>query len=79
GHGGQSFIESVLPKIEEAREWVENKGLPTDIQVDGGITPDTAPLAVDAGATVLVAGTSVFRADDPAAAIADLRRAIDKR
>ena len=79
GHGGQSFIEPVLPKIEEAREWVENMGLPTDIQVDGGITPETAPLAVDAGATVLVAGTSVFRADDPAAAIADLRRAIDKR
>jgi ribulose-phosphate 3-epimerase len=79
GHGGQTFIESVIPKVEEAREWVENRGLEADIQVDGGITSDTAPLAVDAGATVLVAGTSVFRADDPAAAIADLRRAIEKR
>lgn len=79
GHGGQMFIESVLPKIEEAREWVENRGLPADIQVDGGITPHTAPLAVDAGASVLVAGTSVFGADDPAAAIEDLRRVIDQR
>lgn len=78
GHGGQRFIEPVLPKIEEAREWVENRGLMADIQVDGGITSDTAPLAVDAGATVLVAGTSVFRADDPGKAIADLRRAIEK-
>lgn len=79
GHGGQSFIDSVLPKIEEAREWVEDNGLTTDIQVDGGITPYTAPLAVDAGATVLVAGTSVFRADDPADAIAELRRAVENR
>lgn len=79
GRGGQSFIEAVLPKIEEAREWVENRGLTADIQVDGGITPDTAPLAVAAGATVLVAGTSVFRANDPADAIKDLRRAIEKR
>lgn len=79
GHGGQTFIESVLPKVEEAREWVENRGLPADIQIDGGITPATASLAVDAGASVLVAGTSVFGADDPAAAIQDLRRAIEER
>lgn len=79
GHGGQQFIEGVLPKIEEAREWVEKEGLTTDIQVDGGITPDTASLAVDAGATVLVAGTSVFRAEDPADAIAELRRAVENR
>ncbi|MBW3667147.1 MAG: ribulose-phosphate 3-epimerase [Actinobacteria bacterium] len=79
GHGGQEFIETVLPKVEEAREWVENRGLATDIQVDGGITPETAPRAVDAGATVLVAGTSVFGADDPADSIAELRRAIESR
>jgi ribulose-phosphate 3-epimerase len=79
GHGGQEFIDAVLPKIEEAREWVEDKGLATDIQVDGGITPETAPRAVDAGATVLVAGTSVFRAEDPADSIAELRRAIESR
>ena len=79
GHGGQEFIEDVLPKIEEAREWVEKMSLETDIQVDGGITPGTAPRAVDAGATVLVAGTSVFRANDPADSIAELRRAIESR
>lgn len=79
GHGGQEFIETVLPKVEEAREWVENRGLATDIQVDGGITSQTAPRAVDAGATVLVAGTSVFGADDPADSIAELRRTIESR
>ncbi|MDX1469564.1 MAG: ribulose-phosphate 3-epimerase [Acidimicrobiia bacterium] len=79
GYGGQAFIPQVLGKVEEAREWVEERGLATDIQVDGGITPDTAPLAVSAGANVLVAGTAVFRADDPAAAVEELRRATETR
>lgn len=79
GHGGQTFIPDVLPKVEEAREWVENRGLRTDIQIDGGITPETAGQATSAGATVLVAGTAVFRADDPAAAVQSLRRASDIR
>jgi ribulose-phosphate 3-epimerase len=76
GHGGQQFIPGVLDKVEQAREWVEYRGLATDIEVDGGITPDTASLATSAGATVLVAGTAVFRADDPAAAVRSLRRAV---
>lgn len=75
GHGGQQFISEVLPKIEQAREWVESSGLATDIQVDGGINEETARQAASAGASVLVAGTSVFRSDDPAAAIERLRRA----
>ncbi len=75
GYGGQAFIPQVLPKVAEAREWVEERGLGTDIQIDGGITPETAPLAVSAGANVLVAGTSVFGQVDPSAAIAELRRA----
>lgn len=77
GYGGQDFIPTVLPKIEAAREWVESHGLGTDIEVDGGITPDNAGQAISAGANVLVAGTAVFRADDPPAAVDALRRAAE--
>lgn len=77
GYGGQAFIPQVLPKIEVAREWVENHGLAADIEVDGGVTPDNAARAIAAGATVLVAGTAVFRADDPPAAVSALRRAAE--
>lgn len=79
GFGGQAFMPEVLPKVEAAREWVENHGLTADIQVDGGITPDNAGRVVDAGATVLVAGSAVFRADDPPAAVHELRRAADRQ
>ena len=79
GFGGQSFIAEVLPKIERAREWVEERGLQTDIEIDGGITPETARLAAAAGANVFVAGTAVFGAADPSVAMADLRRAIEER
>ena len=75
GYGGQVFMPEVLPKIETAREWVESRGLRADIQVDGGITPDNASQAIAAGATVLVAGTAGFRAEDPPAAVDALRRA----
>jgi ribulose-phosphate 3-epimerase len=77
GFGGQSFMPEVLPKVEQAREWVEERELATDIQIDGGITLETAPKAVSAGANVLVAGTTIFGADDPPAAAAELRRAIE--
>jgi ribulose-phosphate 3-epimerase len=77
GYGGQAFIPDVLPKIEKAREWVESHGLGADIEVDGGITPDNAGQAVSAGATVLVAGTAVFGAEDPPAAVNALRRAAE--
>jgi ribulose-phosphate 3-epimerase len=76
GFGGQGFISEVLTKVETAREWVEERGLATDIQIDGGITPETARRARDAGANVFVAGTSVFGVDDPAAAIDEIRRAV---
>jgi ribulose-phosphate 3-epimerase len=77
GHGGQTFLPEVLPKVEDAREWVESRGLTADIQVDGGITPENAGQVISAGATVLVAGTAVFRADDPLAAVDALRRAAE--
>lgn len=75
GFGGQAFIPEVLDKIRELRALIDARGLPTEIEVDGGINPDTARLCAAAGATVLVAGSSVFRADDPAAMIAALRGA----
>jgi ribulose-phosphate 3-epimerase len=77
GFGGQSFMPEVLPKVEQAREWVEDQELATDIQIDGGITLETAPKAFSAGANVLVAGTTIFGADDPPAAAAELRRLIE--
>ena len=73
GFGGQSFMKDMLPKISELREILDKQGLSCDIEVDGGITPDTAKLAKDAGANVLVAGTGVFKAADKAAAIKELR------
>jgi len=77
GYGGQTFIPDVVPKIASAREFVEDHGLAADIEVDGGITPENAGQVIAAGATVLVAGTSVFRADDPPSAVSALRRATD--
>jgi ribulose-phosphate 3-epimerase len=76
GFGGQEFIPEVLGKVAAAREWVDSRGLSVDIQIDGGITPVTARRAADVGANVFVAGTSIFRADDPRRAIEDLRTAI---
>ena len=77
GFGGQAFIPEVLPKVEMARKFIDSVGRATDIQVDGGINPETARRAREAGADVLVAGTSIFRASDPVAAIEQLRAAAD--
>ncbi len=73
GFGGQQFIRAVLPKIGELRAIVEMRGLPLDIEVDGGINPQTARDAIAAGANVIVAGTAVFGAADLASAIESLR------
>jgi ribulose-phosphate 3-epimerase len=61
GFGGQKFIASQLRKIEKIAELIAKRGLSTDLEVDGGIDPETARQAVSAGATALVAGTAVFR------------------
>jgi ribulose-phosphate 3-epimerase len=61
GFGGQSFIESQLKKIEAARKRIDATGRDIVLEVDGGITPETARRAVAAGATMLVAGTAVFK------------------
>lgn len=60
GFGGQSFIRSQLDKIRALRARIDGIGRPIDLEVDGGITTETAPLAIDAGADVLVAGTATF-------------------
>lgn len=63
GFGGQGFMSDQLPKIKAIRTECERRGLTTDIQVDGGITNTTAPLVIEAGANVLVAGSYVFKGD----------------
>ncbi|MGC8861984.1 MAG: ribulose-phosphate 3-epimerase [Armatimonadota bacterium] len=76
GFGGQSFIETMLPKIERLRRMAEESGLDLDIAVDGGIDVNTAPLVVTAGANLLIAGTSLFGNDVPAGeACTELQRA----
>ena len=75
GFGGQPFIPEMLEKVSVAAEWRERDGLGFYIEVDGGITVSTASSSVAAGADVLVAGTSVFKAGDAAAEIAALRAA----
>ena len=73
GFGGQSFLDSQLPKIAALRRMIDASGRAIALQVDGGVTTATAPHCLAAGADVLVAGTAVFGATDYAAAIAALR------
>jgi len=77
GFGGQSFMTSQLPKIEALRAMIDETGRDIPLEVDGGVTPQTAKLCVEAGATALVAGTAVFRGGPSAYAanIAALRGA----
>ncbi|MBT8215286.1 MAG: ribulose-phosphate 3-epimerase [Acidimicrobiia bacterium] len=77
GFGGQSFIPEVLQKVERAREIIDSAGLATDIQIDGGITPETGRLARAAGADIFVAGTAIFGQPDPVQAVANLRAALE--
>jgi len=75
GFGGQSFMGDVMAKVELARREVEKQTLSLDIEVDGGVDVDTAPLAVRAGANVLVAGSAIFAKSDPLRAARELRAA----
>jgi ribulose-phosphate 3-epimerase len=77
GFGGQAFIPEVLGKVEAARKSVDSMGLATDIQIDGGMTPATAPRARSAGANVFVAGSAIFRQPDPVDAVRTLREALE--
>ncbi len=75
GFGGQAFIPAVLDKLREARRVITDRGLAVEIEIDGGIKADNARLAADAGADILVAGTAIFGASDPAAAARAIRGA----
>jgi len=78
GFGGQKFIRSALPAVEQIRGWIDERDLDVDLEVDGGITAETIGEAARAGANVFVAGTSVFGSDDYKAAIAGLRENAQK-
>ena len=73
GFGGQAFMESQLETIRQVRTIIEKYNPACELEVDGGISPQTAPLVVEAGANVLVAGSAVYGADDIPGAIAALR------
>ena len=74
GFGGQKFIRSALPAVEQIRDWIQRSELEVDIEVDGGITAETIGEAARAGANVFVAGTAVFGTQDYKAAIETLRK-----
>lgn len=74
GYGGQKLIPETIEKVRALRGELDARGLSVEIEVDGGVTPENAGLLIEAGADVLVAGSSVFRAEDRAAAIAALRK-----
>lgn len=73
GFGGQKFIPESLERIALLRAEIDRRGLSVPIEVDGGVSPSNAAALREAGASILVAGSSVFRAPDPAAAIAAMR------
>jgi ribulose-phosphate 3-epimerase len=75
GFSGQSFLPSQLPKIERIAERIARSGCKVDLEVDGGVAPETIKSVVNAGANVVVAGAAVFGKADRAAAIDALRRA----
>jgi ribulose-phosphate 3-epimerase len=75
GFGGQKFMASELPKVQALRA----KYPDLNIEVDGGLGPATIDQAAEAGANVIVAGSAVFGADDPAQVIAKMREAVEAR
>ncbi len=76
GFGGQHFIEPVVPKIRHIAQMIRERGLPVEIEVDGGIDARTAPVVVSAGANILVAGSAVFGHQDRTAAMESIRASV---
>ncbi|HXF69384.1 MAG TPA: ribulose-phosphate 3-epimerase [Thermoflexus sp.] len=78
GFGGQAFIERMLEKVRRARRMIDALGRPIELEVDGGVGPENASALVEAGATVLVAGASIFEAPEgPAGALRRLRKSVE--
>lgn len=73
GFGGQAFMADMMPKLAQLRSWIDQRGLDCELEVDGGIDPVTARTAVAHGATVLVAGSAVYKAADIPGRIRELR------
>ena len=73
GFGGQKFIEDTYLRIRTLREEIARQGLDLPIEVDGGVGPSNAKALIEAGAEILVAGSAVFKAEDPGAVIAAMR------
>ena len=74
GFGGQKFIEGTYRKVERLRSMIDKAGLDTKIEIDGGVTSSNARKLIDCGADVLVAGSFVFKAENPSQTIADLKK-----
>ncbi len=74
GFGGQSYIPSATDKLVEIRQMIDEAGVDTDLEVDGGVKPGTAKQVIEAGADVIVAGSAVFNHQDYAAAIDAIRK-----
>ncbi|MGD6833266.1 ribulose-phosphate 3-epimerase [Sutcliffiella halmapala] len=73
GFGGQAFIKDVLKKISHVRSLITERGLSVEVEVDGGVNPETAALCVEAGADVLVAGSAIYQQTDRKKAISSIR------
>lgn len=73
GFGGQAFMPEALTKLKEARRMIEESGLDIDLEVDGGVNAKNIASIIDAGANVIVAGSAVFKSDDPAGAVSMLK------
>lgn len=73
GFAGQAFMPEILPKLKQAREYIDSKNLKVELEVDGGINPQTAVEVRENGATVLVAASAIFGQKDYAEAIRNLR------
>ena len=73
GFGGQKFMADMMPKVSTIRAWIDEKNPACELEVDGGVDPETCKVCIAAGANVLVAGSSVYKAADIPARIAALR------
>jgi len=74
GFGGQKFMADMMPKVSALRKLIDEKNPACELEVDGGVAPDTCRACIDAGANVLVAGSAVYKAADIPARIEELRR-----
>ena len=73
GFGGQKFMADMMPKVQEVRRYIDTMNPACELEVDGGVDPNTAPVCIQSGANVLVAGSAVYKAEDIPARICQLR------